>query len=1450
MLKYILSSYMLLLSVLVLNAQTPNFQANSTVEKDAQQILQKQFFKFKLFHLPVEAIHQHVSTSDRSDFKLNSNQDINWDIELQAYDIRSDHYALRVASSQGVEHVEKGKNITYRGQLANMEGSDVRLTIASGFFYGMIQTNHTTYYIEPLSYFVEDAMADLFVIYEEADVIPLTGKTCGVTEAQQRKAQIEAAEKNKNSANTLSALGPCFDVEIAIASDFSMFTKYGNSILNVQNHNIAVMNNVQTNYDDEFTNELNFVIVENFVSNCNTCDPWTNSTDAGTLLDSFRAWGNNGGFSVTYDVAQHWTNRNFDGPTIGIAWVGAVCTSRRYHCLQDFSNNAQSLRVLTSHELGHNFDSFHDNNNACIMSPSVNNSTCWSNQSTNAINAYSGGIVGGCLTPCQTNVLPPVTSFSANPTNGCTPLVVQFTDNSTNAPDTWSWTFPGGDPAVSSDPNPTVTYNVAGNYSVTLEASNAGGSDIQTINNLINVEAQPTADFETSIDLGLVDFVNTSQNGLTYLWDFGDGNTSTAFEPNNVYFESGFYDVVFTVFNNCGQQSITKTIQIVLPPSAEFIGNPISGCAPLVVDFTDISTNTPEEWFWTFEEGNPTTSDLQNPTVEFAIPGTFTVTMDVFNASGSDSYQIIDYITVEGIPEPNFTFGINGLEVNFVNSSTSADSYSWDFGDGNTSTEIDPTHVYTQGGNYDVMLIALNDCGTNVITQTISLLVPPQAIFDADIVSGCAPLTVNFIDQSISATSWDWTFEGGMPATSTDQNPTVVFDNPGDFEVSLTVTNSVGNSFVNVDDFITVLAGPSGGFTTSSDENTVTFTNTSTNATSYSWDFGDGTSSTETNPVHTYPDDGQYTVILTATNDCGSETSQQIITTSSAPGAAFTSSGTSGCAPFTVNFTDGSTSNTTSWSWSFPGGTPSSSTDQNPTVTYATAGVYTVTLVASNGTGSSTVTQTDYITVAPLAVPSFTTSSDENTVTFTNTSTDATSYSWDFGDGTSSTATNPVHTYPDDGQYTVILTATNDCGSVTIEQIVSTSSIPQAAFIAGNTSGCAPLTVNFTDQSTSNTTSWSWSFPGGTPSSSTNQNPTIVYENAGTYTVTLVASNDSGATTATEIDFVTIAPLPTPGFTTSINGSEVIFTNTTTNGNQYTWDFGDGTTSNEINPIHEYLLEGQYDVILTAVNECGMISTEIVTITIISLPQAGFTAATRSGCAPLTIDFQDESSESANAWSWSFIGGTPASSDEQNPTVVYDTPGTYTVALTVSNASGMNTLTQIDYIEVFPETVAEFSLTTAGDEISIENNSTNATGFVWSFGDGTTSMEVNPTHTYTSSGTYTVSLTAVGLCGTVTTSETVMITITNILDEELVSLFEVYPNPGLGMVTINIEGEPTTDLEIRLIDVLGRILYSESQDFNGRLTREYDWTHLAAGTYIIQLQAGETVGYRKILIEK
>ncbi len=248
---------------------------------------------------------------------------------------------------------------------------------------------------------------------------------------------------------------------------------------------------------------------------------------------------------------------------------------------------------------------------------------------------------------------------------------------------------------------------------------------------------------------------------------------------------------------------------------------------------------------------------------------------------------------------------------------------------------------------------------------------PPSADFSATPTSGCAPLTVNFTDQSTGdIDSWSWDFGDG--GTSSAQNPSYTYNTVGTYTVTLTVTGPGGSDTATKTDYITVSTTPTADFVgspTSGDAPlTVSFTDQSTGVpTSWSWDFGDGGTSTAQNPSYTYNTAGTYTVTLTATNSCGSDTQTKVdyITVTeppcNAPVAAFTGSPTSGTAPLSVSFTDQSTNNPTSWSWDFgDGGT---STAQNPSHTYNNAGTYTVTLTATNDCGSDGETKVDYITV-------------------------------------------------------------------------------------------------------------------------------------------------------------------------------------------------------------------------------------------------------------------------------------------------------------------------------------------------------------------------------------------------------------------------------------------------------------------------------------------------------
>lgn len=285
------------------------------------------------------------------------------------------------------------------------EGHEIRVTLNTHYLHGFIKTGDTRYYIEPLWKFDEDAASDLYLIYDIHDFITREVGTCA-TVAPPR------FNKDKPEPRLEMRAGNCYDVEYALATDYEMYMDYG-SVSAVENQILSVLNDMQTNYDDEFSDNLNYVIVETYIVDCRGCDPWTSSTDPGTLLNDFSQWGGTG-FSQNHDVASLWTNRDFDGNTVGIAWLDVLCQyGYKYNCLQDFSTNADYLRVLNSHELGHNWSAVHDpSGSPYIMAPSVSNVNAWSSASQNSINnEITTSVNNGCVVSCAPL---PVTLLSFN----------------------------------------------------------------------------------------------------------------------------------------------------------------------------------------------------------------------------------------------------------------------------------------------------------------------------------------------------------------------------------------------------------------------------------------------------------------------------------------------------------------------------------------------------------------------------------------------------------------------------------------------------------------------------------------------------------------------------------------------------------------------------------------------------------------------------------------------------------------------------------------------------------------------------------------------------------------------------------------------------------------------------------------------------------------------------
>ncbi len=328
------------------------------------------------------------------------------------------------------------------------------------------------------------------------------------------------------------------------------------------------------------------------------------------------------------------------------------------------------------------------------------------------------------LTPQIQTVLPPVAQFTAAPTMGCGPLSVQFSDQSTGgAATSWLWNFPGGIPSTSSEQNPTVTYATAGTYSVTLTAMNAAGSNTATQSVFITVNPLPIADFSASLNGAIVTFSNTSMNTTSYIWSFGDSQTSTEVSPSHTYAVAGTYTVILTATGLCG--SATSTQEVLIGPGlvADFSASSSVGCAPLTVEFTDQSQGA-TSWAWTFEGGSPPVSTDQNPTVTYSIPGKYDVKLEAGNPTFGTKVKTVDSLVVIH-PLPNSAFSIEHLGGNtyqFHNTSIGANSYMWDFPGGlpATSTEESPTVIFATTDTFTVTLSALNNCGASILQKMLT----------------------------------------------------------------------------------------------------------------------------------------------------------------------------------------------------------------------------------------------------------------------------------------------------------------------------------------------------------------------------------------------------------------------------------------------------------------------------------------------------------------------------------------------------------------------------------------------------------------------------------------------------------------------------------------------------------------------------------------------------------
>lgn len=989
----------------------------------------------------------------------------------------------------------------------------------------------------------------------------------------------------------------------------------------------------------------------------------------------------------------------------------------------------------------------------------------------------------------------PVPLIIAPLTEGCSPLTIAFENGSTGAAN-YQWIFSDG--AASTQEAPTHTFINTGTtdttFTVLLNAFTEFGcsaSDSIEITVFPGAQAGFTdnslppscAPFDAS-------FINTSEGASSFLWDFGDGTTSTEVSPHHTYTNlSGFvqdFTVTLIAFADNGCNDTTAS-NVIVYPSAEFSFaiTPDSACSPLIATMPFVQGINLYEW--DFGDGSPMAT-MPTPTHmwvnQTGTQQTYTVTLNgtsAFGCTGTATTEVI--VNPQPIAQATslISAGCSPLEVEFNNLSLQADSYTWDFGDGTVITTDDPnpTHVFSNtlpiAQTFDVQLTATSDFGCTD-TFTIPIVVYPEV--EASFIppdEGCQPYAVNFTNTTQNANSFEWDFGNGI--ISLNENPSTVFTNTTStdttFTVQLTATSANGCSDVTSAE-VTVNPLPEPTFSVDGLEGCsptpIVLTNTSQGADSFIWSYGDGVESTVEDETHEYTltsTSGEpitYNITLTAITDAGCTSSASTpFTVFPDVSAAFTSSG-EGCSPLEVQFSNQSLGASGGFSWDFGNGLGSS--QNNPTTVYINNSgqdtTYTVTLIANSIYGCSDTTN---VTVNALATPIAAAAIDTTLgcypldVVFSNNSIGADSFEWVYGTGEVSTTDEMTHTHTyfnvanTPVTYNITLNAFTNSGCSSSDQL-SIEVLPVlTAQATANQVGCSPHTVQFNNES-NGALSYFWDFGDGNTHTIANPQHTFINDTNEdlVFEAMLVAQSTFGCFDTTFVP-ITVYAVPVANFTatpevqqypeTTVELENLSIAGAST---EYTWLMGDETQyAIEQLESHTYESWGVYTITLIADNGlCSDATTQTIEI-LPPNPIADFLGPA-DGCAPLTVEFEDLS-QYATGWVWQF--GDGGSATVANPAYTFQNPGSYTVTLTV-NGIGPGTsdqITQEAIIEVYPRAVAAFTITPTqisvpGDPVNTINLSENATEYLWDFGDGNTSTEENPVHYYQEEGIFTIELTA------------------------------------------------------------------------------------------------------------
>ena len=967
----------------------------------------------------------------------------------------------------------------------------------------------------------------------------------------------------------------------------------------------------------------------------------------------------------------------------------------------------------------------------------------------------------------------PISNFE--PINVCVNQLSQFNDLSLSQANdaiiNWSWEFSSID--SSNLQNPTYAFTNAGIHEVILEVSTAHCKDSDTID--VFVESLPTANYSTDTSIGCsplnITFINSSSNNsINYDWDFGDNSSSnienTMHEFINTSSNDTTYNSLLIVSTLAGcKDSISKPITVLSNPTASFTNNAVLDCAPLNVDFTNTSSNA-SNYVWDLGDGSDTDTnthinhsfDNLNLLIE-----TFDVELIAFNTNGckdTTTNKIIVY------PQPQFDFstipatGCSPLEVNFP-SSNGAVAYNWDFGDGNSSFISTPTHTYNNNTNtnltFNVKLLATSPFGCmDSSFQQIEVFPNPTANFITSEDTACSPLNTTITNISTNANDYQWYMGDGTTTTNSNPNFDYTFNNAESYIQNYDIKLVVENTFNCKDSIIKeVVVNPivNADFTVDTLGCTplnVNFINNSLGGITYQWDFDDGTNSTTPlNQNHQYVNNQNNavsffpTLILESSLGC-KDSIQQEISVLPVPNAQFYVSEDTACSPLNTIITNVST-NANDYQWYMGDGTINTNSNPNFDYTFNNAESYIqnydIKLVVEN-TFNCKDSIVKEVVVNPIVNADFTVDTLGCTplsVNFINNSFGGITYQWDFDDGTtSSSSLNQNHQYVNNQNNavsffpTLILESGLGCRD-SIQKEIIVSPTPSANFTSSDNSGCHPLILNLINTSTGSQ-DFVWNLGDGNIISDSLNISSYQYINSTTlphnYTIKLIAKNSYNCMDSISENIVVYPQVEADFVSDSIGCSplEINFYNLSI-GEEYYWDFDDGTTSNSSNnEMHTYSNSSNSQLSffpnLKVENQYGCKDSIQQEVIVLPVPNAQFSVSENNGCHPFEISINNTSTDGEN-YIFDMGNGNTISSTLQTLNYSYQNTTqdvqNYTISLLASSLNQLCTDTFTTAVSVYPKVFSKYVSDSAGCSplnAQFYNLSTNADNYEWDFGNG------------------------------------------------------------------------------------------------------------------------------------